>query len=172
MALPKSSAFPMSANMGPWGKSEPGERPDRLFWVDAWTRCSAAGGGLVVLRLLPVGELRKAGASDDSATLRNNWVLSRLLEASFERPPRGRPPRCFDCRRSLHDERRPFAAALVFTLYSDDDVGAVFAYAVCAECAAGFSSEKAMFEEFAAGVRRILGARNITGRIVGMTGHS
>jgi len=157
--------------MGPWGKSEAGARPDRLFWVEGWTKCSAAANGLVVVRLLPVSDLKRPGPLDDWQSLREGAVLAALMEASFERLPRGRPPKCFACRRYILDKRRPLAAALALQPYRDD-VDPLFAYGVCANCIETAGGERAAFEELAGRVRATIGACNLTGRIVDALGHS
>jgi hypothetical protein len=156
--------------MGPWGKSEEGERPDRLFWVESWRRCSAAGDGLVVVRLLSVGDLKRPDPLDDRQSLDDGDVLAALMEASFERRGRGQPPKCFACQRQIHDARRPLEAALVLQPYREDNE-TMFAYGICAECVAAAGGERAIFEELAGRVRAAIGARNLTGRMVDMQGH-
>jgi hypothetical protein len=160
----------MPAKMGPWGKSEKGARPDRLFWVEGWTQCSAAAEGLVVVRLLPVGDLKRPGPFDDRQTLRASAVLAALIEASFERLPRGRPPKCFACKRYILDERRPLAAALALQPYREDE-DTLFAYGVCADCVAVAGGERAAFEELVGRMRVVIGARNLTGRFVDALGN-
>jgi hypothetical protein len=158
--------------LGPWGKSEAGDRPDRLFWIEGWLRCSTLAGGLVVLRLLLIDNLKEPSPEDDLQALVDFEILSTLIDASFEKLPRGRPPRCFACRRYILDERRPLHAALVLQPYCETTKDMLSAYGVCEACTEAAGGDKQIFEALAERIRATLGARNIGGQIIEAPGRA
>jgi hypothetical protein len=117
-------------------------------------------------------ELSKPSPRDDYFTLTDKLLLMALADASFEKLPRGRPPRCFACRRYILDGRRPLASALVMQPYCEDNIDAIFAYGVCAECTDTAGGDQTIFARLAGQVRQVIGVTNISNRLVAGPGRA